>query len=257
VDLQAVRLPAIGAKGSPANNGPVWLMIDAITDLNGALYVANNGGIVRSVGAPVPCSTPGCATWSNATPSAAAWSAKTSVTVDGLTVGSLQPAQRAVPAMVAFGGRLFAGRNTTTGPQLWSCNPAAGSNAQQCEPGDWTLVAPNSSGDPQLTQFGSSGNSAITLLVATSSHLFVGFDSAAGIQVFRTALAAASTRADFTGQSGCDASQASCAGIGGAGLGANLTRIFDAHAFSLGGAEWLYLAAGNGTAGPKVYRLMP
>jgi hypothetical protein len=257
VDLQGVKLPAIGAQGSPGNKSTTWAMIDAISDLNGSLYVANNGGIARSVGAPAPCNGTGCATWANATPSTGAWTGKTSVTVDGSVLGSLQPAQRAVPAMVPFGGQLFAARNTTTGPQLWSCKPSSGSDPLQCDPGDWTLVAPNSSGDTLLTQFNSSSNSAITLLVATSSHLFVGFNSAGGIQIFRTALPTARARADFTGQAGCDASQPTCAGIGGAGLGAGLTRIFDARAFSLGGAEWLYLAAGDGTAGPKVYRLAP
>jgi hypothetical protein len=159
--------------------------------------------------------------------------------------------------MVVFGAHLFAARNTTAGPQLWSCDPSLGSDPQQCEPGDWTLVAPNSSGEVLLTQFDSTSNKAITLLVATSSHLFVGFDSASGIRIFRTALPSASARADFTGQSGCDASQSTCAGIGGTGLGAGLTRIFDAHAFSLAGAEWIYLAAGDGTTGPKVFRLAP
>ncbi|HYY51616.1 MAG TPA: hypothetical protein VE755_02035, partial [Myxococcales bacterium] len=257
LDLQGVKLPALGTRGSPANNGHSWLMIDSITDLNGSLYVANNGGIARSVGAPAPCTATGCPNWANATPSASAWSAKTAVTVDGTVLGSLQPSQRAMPAMVPFGGQLFAARNTTSGPQLWSCDPSKGSDPEQCEPGDWSLVAPNSTGDVQLTQFDSTGNTAVTLLVATSTHLYVGFDSSNGAQIFRTALPAASTRSDFTGQSGCDASQAGCAGIGGAGLGAWLTRIFDGHAFTYAGNEWVYLSAGTGGAGPSVYRLAP
>src|SRR5207248_2424704 len=118
----------------------------------------NNGGIVRSVGSPTPCAAPGCSNWANATPSAAAWGGKTPVTVDNKVLGTLEPAQRAVPGLVTFGGRLFAARNTTAGPQLWSCNPALGANAQQCEPGDWSLVAANSSGDAQLTQFNDAGN---------------------------------------------------------------------------------------------------
>jgi hypothetical protein len=257
VDLQGVKLPALGTRGSPGNNGHSWLMIDSMTDLNGSLYAANNGGIARSVGAPTPCTATGCANWANATPSATAWSGKTAVTVDGSVLGSLQPSQRAVPAMVLFGAHLFAARNTTSGPQLWSCDPAKGADAQQCEPGDWTLVAPNLAGDTLLTQFDSSANAAITLLVATTSHLYVGFDSPNGVQIFRTALPSASAQSDFTGQSGCDASQAGCAGIGGGGLGAGLTRMFDGHAFTYAGNEWVYLSAGTGSAGPRVYRLAP
>src|SRR4051812_1103455 len=257
VNLEAVNLPAVGAQGSPANSGHSWLMIDAVRDLNGSLYVANNGGIARSVGPPAPCASTGCANWVDATPSAPAWSAKTSITVDGAVLGTLEPAQRAVPALVAFGGRLFAARNTTTGPQLWSCEPALGSMPQQCEPGDWALVAPNSTGDAQLTQFDAAGNKAIALLVATSSHLYIGFDASGGIQVFRTSLRAAAARSDFTGKQGCDASQSSCAGLGGAGLGASLTKLFDAHAWSYGGLEWLYLSAGTGTGAPRIFRLAP
>jgi hypothetical protein len=257
VDLGAVKMPALGTKGAPANNSSSWLMIDSITDLNGSLYVANNGGIARSIGAPAACNPVGCGNWSNATPSAAQWGNRWSVSVDGSVLGSLQPSQRAVPAMVVFGGHLFAARNTTNGPQLWSCDPTKGSDPQQCEPGDWSFVAANSSGDNQLTQFHSTNNNAITLLVATATHLYVGFDSAAGVQVFRTALPSAAAESDFTGQSGCDASQTGCGGIGGNGLGAGLTHIFDGHAFTYAGSEWVYLSAGTGSAGPAVYRLAP
>ena len=257
VNLQGLYLPAVGVQGVPGNTSQTWLMIDSITDLNGSLYVANNGGIARSVGAPTACAAAGCANWSNATPSASAWMAKASVVVDSTVLGSLQPAQLSVPAMVAFGTRLFAARNTTSGPQLWSCDPSKGTDPQQCEPGDWTLVAPNSSGDPQLTQFDSSANNAITLLVATSDHLFVGFDAIGGLRIFRTSLPSATVRSDFTGSLGCDASQPACGGIGGNGLGSGLTRIFDGHAFSLAGAPWVYLSAGDGSAGPRIYRLAP
>ena len=258
INLQAANFPAVGANGTPANSGKIWLMIDSIASLGNALYVANNGGIARSVGStPAPCTAPGCATWSNSTPSAAAWGAKTAVTVDKTVLGALEPAQRAVPAMVPFGGRFFAARNTTTGPQLWSCNPALGADAAQCEPGDWALVAPNSSGDPQLTQFNNTGNSAITLVAATAQHLYVGFNDSAGVEVFRTSVASASARSDFTGQGGCNAATAGCHGVGGAGLGTGATRLFDGHAFTYSQLEWVYLSAGDGTTAPRIFRLAP
>ena len=257
INLQAVNLPAVGASGIPANSGKIWLMIDSMASLGTSLYVANNGGIARSVGSPTPCATPGCANWANATPSPATWTAKTSVTIDKTVLGALEPAEKAVPGMVAFGSRFFAARNTTTGPQLWSCNPALGADPAQCESGDWSLVAPNSSGDTQLTQFNNASNSAITLLVATAQHLYLGFNDAAGVQIFRTAIPSASARSDFTGQAGCNAATASCRGLGGDGLGAGATRLFDGHAFTYSQLEWVYLSAGDGSTAPRIFRLAP
>ena len=150
-----------------------------------------------------------------------------------------------------FGGRLFAGRNTTTGPQLWSCDPAAGANPTRCEPGDWQLVAANSAGDPLLTQFNDAALTTISMVVATPTELYVGFDGASGVHVFRTANPAASTRADFVGQAGCSAAQhpASCAGLGGAGLGdAGDTRIFDAKLITANGITAPWVSLGDGTA---------
>ncbi|HZX96210.1 MAG TPA: hypothetical protein VFE90_16945 [Myxococcales bacterium] len=257
VNLNGVNLPAVGALGSPANSGHTILMVDSLRDFNGSLYVANNGGIARSVGAPTTCASSGCANWANATPAPSSWSGLSSVTVDSTALGALEPWQRAVPGMVAFGGRLFAARNTTTGPQLWSCNPAGGADPLQCEPGDWTLVAPNTSGDARLTQLNQSGNSAITLLAATASHLYVGFNNPNGARIYRTALPNVSSAADFTGRQGCAAGPSSCPGLGGNGLGASLTRLFDGRAFTYGGTEWAYVSAGTGSAGPSVYRLAP
>src|SRR5205814_5628799 len=111
VNLNGHNLPAVGSVGSPANSGSNWLMIDSMADLNGSLYVANNGGMARSVGTPSPCAAPGCSNWQNATPTSAAWTGKTSVTMSN--VAEIEPAQRAVPGLVNFGSRFFAARNTT------------------------------------------------------------------------------------------------------------------------------------------------
>jgi hypothetical protein len=257
VNLNGVNLPAVGAAGIPANSGHQVLMVDSLRDLNGSLYVANNGGIARSVGSPSPCAAPGCANWANATPSAPAWAALSSVTVDSTVLGALEPSRRAVPAMVVFGGRLFAARNTTAGPQLWSCDPSLGTDALQCEPGDWSLVAPNTSGDSRLSQLNDPGNTAIALLVATASHLYLGFDNASGLTIYRTQLPSAAGIADFTGHQGCTAGQGGCTGLGGSGLGAALSRIFDGHAFTYAGTEWVYVSAGTGSAGPRLFRLAP
>ena len=49
--------------------------------------------------------------------------------------------------------------------------------ATQCDPGDWSLIAANSSGDTQLSQFNNPNNTHISLLAATQTHLYVGFDN--------------------------------------------------------------------------------
>ena len=255
VNLNGGNLPAIGVLGQPANAGSSQLMIDSLLDFGGSLYAANNGGIARSVGSPTPCAAPGCSNWVDATPSAAAWGAKTAVLPDNVTQGAIDPSQRAVPAMVSFGGRIFAARNTQDGPQLWSCNPAIAGDSLQCDPADWTLIARNSFGDSQLTQFNDIGNWAITLLVATATHLYVGFNNPWGVQVYRTALPGAASRADFAGSMGCDASGSSCAGIGGSGLGANIVRLQDAQAFTFSSLEWVYLSGAPSSGPVKVYRL--
>jgi hypothetical protein len=184
-----------------------------------------------------------------ATPSAGSYAAKTSVTTSKMA--DLTPADRALPAFASIGGKLYAARNTTAGPQLWVCTPGA---TQACDPANWSLLAANTSGDAMLTQFNDAANTAVTLLAATSTHLYVGFDNAGGVQLYRSVTATPGTSADFTGQGGCSAGSASCQGLGGNGVGAAATRIFDARALTYNGRDYLYLTAGTGTAGVSVFR---
>ncbi|MGZ3460012.1 MAG: hypothetical protein ACXU86_16080, partial [Archangium sp.] len=122
-----------------------------------------------------------------------------------------------------------------------------------------SLVAPNSTGDTQLTQFDDSANTALSLLVATPRSLFVGFDNGSrGAVVFRTSVALPASRSDFTGALGCSAAQypAGCAGVGGNGLGAGATRLFDAKVIGPTGSESVYLTAGDGTGPAGLFRLL-
>jgi len=256
LDMGATNMPGVGG----------GLRLDSMAvfgaPANDALYLANANGFTRTLS-----TTPGqcsililillCPDWTNATPSAAAYSNKTSLA--STKASDLEPADRAVPSMVTLGGHLFAARNTTTGPQLWSCDPTRSGDTAQCDPGDWFLVAPNTSGDTRLTQFNDATNASVTLLAATPQHLFVGFNnSSRGIVVYRTSNAAAATAADFTGRQGCAASGGSgCHGLGGDGLGRGLTRIFDGKALNFAGADFLYLAAGTGTSPVRIYRAAP
>jgi hypothetical protein len=204
-----------------------------------------------------------CGDWSDSTPNALAYTAKPSLTTS--KTSDLEPADRAIPAMASFNGRLYAARNTTTGPQLWSCNPSSGT---ECGPGDWSLVAANSVGGAQLTQFNDPDNAAITLLAATSQHLYVGFNNATrGAVIYRAALPsppanpAALNISQFQGRLGgpavdpsCSGPGTACTGFGGDGLGIGATRIYDGKVFNLSGAENLYVAAGTGTTPVRVVR---
>ncbi|HUS31467.1 MAG TPA: CARDB domain-containing protein, partial [Kofleriaceae bacterium] len=242
-DLDDMHLERIGRWTTSANPERV----DAIGGVNGIAYAMNKNAWVRAENtspSPYPslCLPLVCyPDWTDITPSASAYSNKASRS--STKAGGLEPADRAVPQLALFGGRLFVARNTTAGPQLWACTPSGG----KCDSNDWTLVAANSTGDTQLTQFNDTTLTSITMLVATPTLLYVGFDSANGIQIFRTANSAATARSAFEGLAGCSAANhpAACGGYGGAGLGdVTNTRIFDAKA--VGSSVWL--SVGNGTA---------
>ena len=247
--LDATNADALDIK---ADDFPGWQqtpveIVDAVGDLNSLLYVANRGGLMASV-VTRPDDSGSSGDWAVATPNAAAFTAKNSRSTTKLA--DLLPTDRAFPQFASFGGQLYVGRNTTTGPQLWGCDPALGADALRCEPGDWRLVAANSTGDPLLTQFDNASLTSITLVTATPTHLYVGFDSANGAQVFRTANPSATSRDDFTGQLGCPAAQhpATCAGIGGAGVGTPAdTRILDGKALTFGSSSAVWLTVGDGT----------
>jgi hypothetical protein len=161
-----------------------------------------------------------------------------------------------VPGFVTFAGRFFAARNTTTGPQLWACDPAKTGSSTQCDSGDWSLLAPNTSGDLKLSQFNDPNNGAVTLLAASPQHLYVGFNNPVrGAVIYRTANAAAAGASDFTGRSGCAATGSGCPGLGGDGLGAGLTRLYDGKALQLAGDDYLYVAAGTGTSPVRIFRV--
>ena len=252
LNLASTRMPGLGANGSPKNTASTQL-IDAFGVFNDKLYLGNNGGWMRSTTNAPGSSLASPSDWAVATPSAAEYVAKTSVTTSKLA--DLLPADRSLPQWAVLNGKLYAARNTTSGPQLWACTPG-GDGA--CDPADWALIARNTSGDSQLSQFNDPNNASVSLLVATPSHLYIGFDDATdGVRLYRSSTTAPLTLSDFQGHGGCPASagSASCPGLGGNGLGADATRIFDGRALRYGGADYLYVAAGTGTGGVTVFRV--
>ncbi|QRK07057.1 hypothetical protein JQX13_44570 [Archangium violaceum] len=257
-DLRAEKMPGVGQGGTP-RNGALMQMIDTLTGFNDRLYLANNGGCMRST-TPMPRSygsAPG--DWASCTPSLLAWTSRTGRTTT--KTADLEPADRAVPQLAVFQGRLYLARNISSpagvkGAQLFVCGPERTGSLTDCDPGDWSLVAPNSTGDTLLTQFNDPGNVSLSLLVATTKALYVGFDNGErGVVLLRAVTAAPLNRDDFKGMGDCSAAQypAGCEGLGGNGLGVGATRVFDGR--TIGGTGSVYLTAGDGTGPAGLFRL--
>ncbi|HSP77922.1 MAG TPA: dickkopf-related protein [Myxococcaceae bacterium] len=259
-NLAAHRMPGIGAMGSPANPAST-VGIDFIGEFDGRLYLGNNGGLVRATVAEPLDYASAPHHWASITPSAAEYRGKVSLTSDKLE--GLEPADRAWTRMVVFNGHVYLGRNTTEGPQLWRCDPDTVSgpvpaSATDCDAGDWVLVAANGAGDARLSQFDNASNTRLTLLAVSGGHLYVGYDNAVdGVEVYRSAVPVPASRADFTGEGGCQADAAGCEGLGGNGFGApaDNTRFLDAVPVPSEGRGWLYVSVGGGASGPvRLYR---
>ena len=274
VSLNAHFMPRIGASGGASANplrgtaGPPPVYLDAIGEFGAApddtLYLGNNGGWLRSTtSAPAPCTSAGvCPDWVDVTPTDPSYANRASnVNANtALKTSDFEPADKAVIGFVSFKGRLFAGRNTSGGPQLWACTPtgsvAGGAANTQCNAGDWKLAAANLSGaDPALSQMNDPGNRSLTVLASAGGTLFVGYNDANGVNLYRTQ-AASPAVTDFTGAGACTAG-APCVGLGGAGLGAGATHLFDGEALAFAGASYLFLTAGTGSDRVSVFRVTP
>src|SRR5690606_16568104 len=141
LDASGADVIDLNGRDVPGFNAPNPAMIDAFGDLNGLLYIGSQGGLyAATTTAPGPFMAPS-GDWANATPAFTAWTTKPAHATNKLV--DLFPADRAIAQIAAFGGRLFVGRNTTSGPQLWACNPALSTSPTRCEPGDWQHAAPN------------------------------------------------------------------------------------------------------------------
>ncbi|HVP67812.1 MAG TPA: hypothetical protein VMT17_11175 [Anaeromyxobacteraceae bacterium] len=254
LDLAAGSLP--GVTGATA--------VTALVNLQGVLYVALDGGLVRAM-VPVPGSASGSpGDWALATPSTAEWGAKAPVAFPAS--GAAAPRDRAVPALASFGlcgsgPCVYAIRNvqgTATQPaavaQLWRCAPSAG--PYECAPGDWSLAAANAAGDTLITQLGDETNGAAAVLAATPQWLYLGLENAStGFQLYRASVAPQGI-GDFVGLNGCVAGTAGCQGVGGNGFGNRAaTRIFDARALTVGGVTSLWMVVGDGSGPMSVYKV--
>jgi len=242
-DLQGDKLPGFDV-GNP-------VMVDAIGSFHDRIYLGNANRWFRSINATPQTDVE----FVDCTPSAPAYAMHTSIHT--LKTANIEPIDRALSGFAVFQGRLFASRNTVNGPQLWGCDPGVD---LQCAPGEWSLIAANTTGTTTLTQFDNPNNIIISLLAATSSHLYVGFDNKIdGAVVFRAAVAPTS-QADFEGTSGCSAAlhPGSCEGLLGNGLGdpTRRARFFDGKALDFGAINDVYAVVGNGSGPVDVVRLI-
>jgi len=211
---------------SPGGTG----LIDSMATYNAVLYAANDGGCALFDG-----TNP----WTSCTPSAPAWGGLTPVSTS--KISDFVPADKAVPQMTVSGGRLYLARNTTVGPQIWACTSTASFPCGTAS-SPWSLFAPNETGNTQLSQFNNGTLGKITLLAATSQHLYVGYEAPGGIRLFRSTIASPSGIADFTPWAT-------------PGLGVGLTHIQDAQAMTFAGNDYVYVAARADTGPVRVYRL--
>jgi hypothetical protein len=224
-------------------------MVDTIAELGERLYFFNNSGciVARSLAPTTRADFTACSPADGPAYALAS-------SIEPTRQYDLEPRERAWPAAVAWNGRLYAIRNTYTGPQLWRCDPAAGTNPSACDRADWTLVAADAS---LRTRFGRQ-DAIATLLLATETDLWIGFDGPqSGIRLFRTSAEVPAEATDFRGKDGCSAASPGCEGFGGDGLGSGLTRIFDAKAIDWSGGTDLVLSAGDGTGPVRIVRVAP
>jgi len=153
---------------------------------------------------------------------------------------------------------LLSERYTNRETQIWRCDPERTGSADSCESGnydsasgyagDWTLVDGVSGSGDGLTNFGDTGNHSITLLITNGSHLYVGFDNANGVEIYRTkkGITEPSIEDDFERVGGAIAD--------GLGDPDHMKEIYSAISISRGLDHYLYVSIGLGGSPVAVYR---
>jgi hypothetical protein len=225
------------------------------------------GGIIRSTNNdPAACTAADtCANWSNITPSSVKF--KQYFTTVLTKLADILPSERPIPAMAAFNSNLYMIRNACTTrlqnracsnaapcnddvvcpagnevPQLWKCTPTGGGGTT-CGAGDWSLVAEN--GATGKSNMGVAANTKVSVLVTNGTQMYIGFDSASGVQMWRT-------KSGVTNPSAAtDFEQIGATGLGDA---ANNLELYSAVSMSQLGVYYLYVSTGKTGQPVRVYR---
>jgi hypothetical protein len=262
--LDANHMPYIGSNGDPRNNH--WVLgIDFLADFNGRLYLGNNGGLVRATTSDPLDYSNHPDHWVATVPTAPEYALYDSIATTKSS--DLEPADRAWPSMAIFHGRVYLARNVAWaagegGAQLWRCDPTIQdgpppASASDCDPDDWSLIAPNTEGLPALSQFNDPDNTAISLLTVNGGYLYVGFDNPVdGIGLYRTNVADPLKVDDFEGLAACSAQEIDCPGLGGHGFGdptENL-RFIDDLSIDFEDHSYLYVLVSGPSGRLRVYR---
>ncbi|EQA72229.1 Ig-like domain-containing protein [Leptospira noguchii] len=261
-------------------NWAYFVGIDSMFVFNGKLYAANggfpnslhNGSIIHSKNDnPSPCEgIDRCSSWADSAPrSNPKWyNSPTNnwYSLELIKDHDLIPADKAFSQFSEFNGKLYVTRTicvtpedhsglrknlqkvsgctdgdyTNRRPQLWKCDPTLTGDKTSCEADDWSLVGDNGTG---FTNFGNVSNHSMTMVVASGSYLYVGFDNENGIQIWRTNL------------QNPDHSSNSWEQVGRNGLGDITNRqIYSAITVSNLGVNYVYVSTGQSNQPVKVYR---
>jgi hypothetical protein len=263
VGMELPGLPRLGGTTQCTGWTDKITSVETFMEFNGYLYLSGggcpasgkDGGIIRYTNGTFSNN----GSYVDSTPSSASWAGTNRYSIYLNKMADLTPDDKAFPQMAVHQGKLYAARNICEGftgnsgaaggavcptanrhTQLWKCSPASSGGATTCEAADWTLVADNGSGN---TTMGDANNVTISMVVTNGSYLYVGYNNANGVQIWRTNSADPAIEGDF--------SQISTNGLGDT---ANNIEIFDAKPFNFGGTNYIYLTTGKTGGLVKVYR---
>ncbi|EMK20594.1 Ig-like domain-containing protein [Leptospira kirschneri] len=261
-------------------NWGYYVGIDSLFVFKEKLYAANggfpnslhNGSIIRSTGTnPSPCEGINrCSSWKDTAPrSNPKWHNSPHnnwFSLELTKYRDLIPADKAFSQFAEFNGRLYVTRTicvtkedhsglrqslqtvkgctdgsyTNRRPQLWKCDPTLTGDTTTCEAEDWSLVGDNGTG---FTNFGDDSNHSMTMVVASGSYLYVGFDNENGIQIWRTNLE----------NPGSSSHNWEPIGIGGLRDVTN-RQIYSAISGMNFGVNFVYISVGSKDQPVKIYR---
>ncbi|EMN40261.1 lipoprotein adhesin LigB [Leptospira interrogans] len=261
-------------------NWGYYVGIDSLFVFKEKLYAANggfpnslhNGSIIHSTSAnPSPCEGINrCSSWKDTAPrSNPKWHNSPHnnwFSLELTKYRNLIPADKAFSQFAEFNGRLYVTRTicvtkedhsglrqslqtvkgctdgsyTNRRPQLWKCDPTLTGDTTTCEAEDWSLVGDNGTG---FTNFGDDSNHSMTMMVASGSYLYIGFDNENGIQIWRTNLE----------NPGSSSHNWEPIGIGGLRDVTN-RQIYSAISGMNFGVNFVYISVGNKNKPVKIYR---
>ncbi len=234
-----------GSYANPAAASDV-VGIDSMVKYNGRLYMANNGGVFYSSN---------FATFASAvdvTPSAFATTAGDSTLVLPAAPAGLEkvsPGEKGIPILREFNGDLYMVRNVAVGAasnaatnkqnlrgELWRCaSPCSAASS-------WTKLISGTE-----SEIGS-GDAISMFEVNGTNTLYLGFDDAAGIQIYRL------VSSNPPATNGATLASAGWAQQSTTGLGIAYTKIISSTTIGDGTNDYIYVAAGTGSAVIRIFR---